>query len=190
MNVTLPTLMTSDDFLRWCQRQERGRYELEAGRVLAMPGECVGHVVFKQCAYEALKAAIERAGAACFAMPDGLAVRIAMDRVYEPDALVARLPQPSHDALEIANAVIVVEVLSTWSIKRDLTAKVTGYALIPSIEHYLVVDPEERTVMHFRRQDDMLVPPAAPMATGHLRLDPPGIDVAVDDMLGPTPAVS
>lgn len=116
-----------------------------------------------------------------------MAVRISSNRCYEPDALVAPLPVPTRDALEIDSPVIVAEVLSTWSIRRDLTAKVDGYAKVPTIEHYIVVDPEERLVMHFRRKGDVLLPPEEPLTEGTLRLDPPGLEVPVSDMLGPAP---
>src|SRR5262245_25372517 len=186
MNQILPTPMTVDEFLRWSARQERGRYELEGGRVVAMPSETFGHVRIKQCAYAAVAAAIARANAPCYALPDGVSVRIADNRCYEPDALVAALPKPPDDALEIENAIIVVEVLSTWSIRRDLSLKVEGYARVASIEHYLVVDPGERAVLHFRRKGEALLPPEQP-AEGTLRLDPPGLEIPVADLLGSEP---
>ena len=189
MNQVLPTLMTVDEFLRWSVRQEQGRYELEGGRVIAMPSESYGHVTFKQRAYAALASAIVRAGIPYFALPDGVSVRISDSRCYEPDAVVAPFPEPAHDALEIPNPSIVVEVLSTWSIRRDLSIKVDGYARVASIEHYIVIDPAERVVLHFRRKGDALAPPEQPVAAdGVLRLEPPGLEVPVIELLGPEPA--
>jgi hypothetical protein len=37
-------------------------------------------------------------------------------------------------------------------------------------------------VLHYRRQGDLLVPPTLP-AEGMIRLDPPGIEIVVDEML-------
>lgn len=187
MNAILPIQMTADEFLRWSVRQEKGRYELENGRVIALPTESYGHVTTKQRVYSALASSVERSGAACFVLPDGMAVRIDAKRCYEPDAIVAALPPPASNALEIDGVVVVVEVLSTWSVRRDLTAKVVGYALVPTIEHYVVIDPDERSVLHYRRKGDMLQPPAEPLMEGTLRLDPPGLEVAVAEMLGPAP---
>jgi Uma2 family endonuclease len=132
MNQVLPTPMTVDEFLRWSVRQERGRYELERGRVVATPSETIGHVKLKPRVYAALDAAISRAGLPLYALSDGATVRVAKDRAYEPDALVAPLPSQPDDALEVANPVIVVEVLSPSpaSARRDLTTKVAGYALV------------------------------------------------------------
>ncbi len=184
MNAILPTRLTVDEFLRWSMDQERGRYELEGGRIIVMQAENVGHVRTKKRVADALEAAITRTGLSFYALPDGATVRIAPDRAYEPDALVAALPIPDNDALEIANPCAVFEVLSPTprSVKRDLTTKLNGYALVASIQHYIVIDPEDRIVIHFRRQGELLVL-GDELTEGVLRLDPPGLDVPVADML-------
>lgn len=104
--------MTVDEFLRWSVRQERGRYEFEGGRVVAIPSETMQHVEVKQLAFAALASAIVRVGAPYFAVPYGMTVRVSPDEAYEPDAIVAALPKPAPNALEVTNPVIVVEVLS------------------------------------------------------------------------------
>ena len=182
MNIVLPSRMTVDEFLAWSARQESGRYELERGRVIMQQSQNAGHVQTKIRVYLALDAAIKRAGLPLYAMSDGMTVRIADDSAYEPDALVAPLPLPPADALEIPNPLIVVEVLSPGSARRDLVTKAAGYALVPSILHYLVVDPADRVVLHYTRKGDMLAPPAKP-SEGTLKLDPPGLSVAVADLL-------
>lgn len=189
MNVILPTRMTVDEFLRWSLEQDRGRYELEQGRVVMMSPQNADHARTKARVYSALWAAIERAGLPLYAMPDGMTVRLPDDRAYEPDALVAPLPMVDGTSLEVPDPVVVVEVLSPTpkSQKRDLVAKVAGYALHQTIEHYLVVDPEGREVLHYRRIGEVLAPPAAP-SEGTLRLDPPGLEILVEDLLIPAPA--
>lgn len=178
--------MSVDEFLRWSQQQESGRYELEGGRVIVQQAQNIGHVRTKQRAYQALSAAIARAGLALYAAPDGPTVRTIGDRAYEPDALVAPLPMPLDESLEVPDPIIVVEVMSPSpaSMRRDLTTKAIGYALVSSIQHYLVIDPAERVVLHYRRKGDMLVPPEAP-AEGTLRLDPPGLEIPIADLLVP-----
>ena len=44
MNAILPTLMTVDEFLRWSQARDGGRYELERGRIVVMQAENVGGI--------------------------------------------------------------------------------------------------------------------------------------------------
>jgi Uma2 family endonuclease len=184
MNVHAPPRLTVDEFLRWSIQQEHGRYELEAGRIIMQQSQNLGHVKAKQRAYEALRDALGRTDLPFYAMPDGPTVRISVDRAYEPDALVAPLPQPPDDELEISNPVIIVEVLSPTpaSIKRDLTTKVQGYALVPSIAHYIVIDPVERAVLHFRRQGSVLVAPQASVEDT-IVLDPPGLKIPITDIL-------
>ena len=186
MNPVLPTRMTVDEFLRWSQRQDSGRHELEDGRVITMPAETFGHVKIKDLVKDALKAAIARSSIPYISLPDGMAVRIDGKTAFEPDVLVVALPEPPLDALEIANPIIVVEVLSPSTTRRDLTTKVVGYARVASIQHYVVVDPVERVVLHYRRRGDALQPPEFP-TEGTLQLDPPGLEIALADMLGPEP---
>lgn len=186
MNAILPTRLTFEEFLRWSQEQERGRYELDGGRIVALQAENFFHVKTKNRAFNALSRAIERTELPFYAMPDGPTVRVAVDRAYEPDALVAPLPEPPGTSLEVSNPVIVVEVLSPTpgSQQRDLTTKVEGYSRVASILHYIVIDPAERQVLHYRRDGSWLTPPAAP-SEGTLRFDPPGLEVRVEDLLLP-----
>lgn len=181
--------MTVDDFLRWTERQEGGRYELEEGRIVEMAAQNADHALTKVRLFNALLAAIERSGAACYAMPDGMTVRAAGSRAYEPDASVAPLPRIAGSALEIPNPIAVFEVLSPSpsSRRRDLMTKLRGYALVPSILHYVVVDPDDRIVARYGRRDELLVLEDE-LSEGTLRLDPPGLELALEDMLIPKPA--
>ena len=184
MNLVMPTRMTVDEFLRWSERQERGRYELEDGRVIEMPAETSTHVGLKHFVHAAMVSAIARAGLAYYSWQNGMSVRIGPNRCFEPDVYVAPLPYPLGAALEVSNPIVVVEVLSPSTTRRDLTTKVVGYARVPTIEHYIVIDPAERVVLNYRRHGDVLLPPEAPVE-GVLRLDPPGLELPVAEMLGP-----
>ena len=186
MNAILPTRLSIDEFLRWSLDQERGRYELEAGRIIAMGAESVQHARTRIRLCNALTAAIARASVPCYALPDGMTVPIAEGRAYEPDALIAPLPEVADDAMVVPNPVAVFEVLSPTptSQRRDLTVKVEGYSRVASILHYIIIDPAERQVLHYKREGAALLPPAA-ACEADLRLDPPGIEIALDDMLPP-----
>ncbi|MGO9171122.1 MAG: hypothetical protein ACLP7P_04045 [Rhodomicrobium sp.] len=64
-----------------------------------------------------------------------------------PGALVHCGDLPALNALEVPNPVIVVEVLSPSSMRRDLTRKVAGYFKVESIRHYLIADAEEAVII-------------------------------------------
>jgi Uma2 family endonuclease len=166
--------MTVDEFLAWAVRQKKGRYELFKGRVVMQQPQTWRHAELRARMYNLLVAAIERAGVAYYAAPDGMTVRISKDEAFEPDALVAPLPTPEGLDLEIPNPV-----------KRDLSDKLAGYFLVPSIAHYLVIDPEEREVIWYRRAAGGTLEPPVPLREGSLKLDPPGIALDVADIFPP-----
>ena len=48
----------------------------------------------------------------------------------------------------------MVEVASPSTRKIDASLKLTGYFSLPSVQHYLIVDPDGPPVIHHRRQGD------------------------------------
>ena len=174
--------MTVDEFLVWAESQP-GRHELVGGRVYAMAPERVRHADAKFSAQTVLKASIAKVGRPCHMLPDGMTVRIDRSTAYEPDALVycgRRLPG---DAVEVPDPIIVVEVLSPSTGNYDKAGKLVGYFMLQSLQHYLIVDPDRRVIVHHRRDGEAIA--TRIVGTGVLRLDPPGLDVMVEEMLGP-----
>ena len=102
----------------------------------------------------ALREAIGARGLACEAFPDGMAVRVNDDTVYEPDALVRCGPALPGEAVEFDDPVVVVEVVSPSSRGIDRGAKLAGYFSLPSVRHYLILDTDKRLVIHHRRDDE------------------------------------
>ena len=47
MNIALLHRMTADEFLRWYERQDSGRYELENGRVVKQQSQNFGDLKAK-----------------------------------------------------------------------------------------------------------------------------------------------
>jgi Uma2 family endonuclease len=182
MNVVLPTRMTVDEFLAWAVRQEKGKYELFDGRVVMQQPQTWGHADIAWRVANHLAAVIERSGIPYYAAPMGMTVRISEHVAFEPDALVAPLPKPERLDLEIPNPVLVVEVLSPSTAKRDLSDKLAGYFQVASIEHYVVLYPEDREIIWHRRAAGGGLDPPVTLREGSLRLDPPGIALAVADI--------
>jgi Uma2 family endonuclease len=175
--------MSVDEFFAWAEGRE-GRWELHDGHPVAMSPERVLHAETKGMAFLALKRAIERAGVPCRAVPDGAAVRIAARTAFEPDATVYCGPRLPPQAIEIPAPVIVVEVLSPSTEGRDHRVKLRGYFSLPSVQHYLILDPDTRTLIrHKRGQGDIIE--TRILGEGLLRLEPPSIETAVADMFAP-----
>lgn len=175
MNQAVP-VMTLDEFLPWAQEQpqELGRLELLDGVVIVQQSQRWAHSEAKLEAVMALRKAIERAGIAFYAATDGPTVRIAPKTGFEPDALVAPLPKPAPDSLEVANPILVVEVLSPSTMRLDMTVKLKGYFEVASIQHYLIIDPEGALVTHHRRAASGAIETRVIDDRSELRIDPPG----------------
>jgi Uma2 family endonuclease len=184
MSSAAEKLMTVDEFLVWAEGREGG-WELQDGQVVAMSPERLAHADTKFEAATALKAAIRRAGAPCHVVPDGATVRISAHTAFEPDALVycgTRLPPT---AIEVPAPVIVVEVLSEGTAARDHGVKLAGYFSLPSLAHYLILDPERRTAIHHRRGRGEVIETRILTEGAALSLDPPGLALAVAELFPP-----
>lgn len=176
--------MSADAFLEWAEAQDNGRYQLIGGEIVAMAPECARHVLVKRAIANALDAAIAQAKLPCRAFVDGLGVKIDDATVFEPDALVNCGPPIRGSSLIAPNPVIVVEVISPTSVRRDTALKFTNYFRHPGVQHYLIAVMENRTVIqHSRGEGDMLKSRIA-RDGDRLTLDPPGIEVTVADLFG------
>jgi Uma2 family endonuclease len=175
-----PTGLNVDEFLVWYEQQS-GRYELHDGDVFAMAPARVRHASAKARLFTLLNDAVRRANLPCHTLPDGIAVHVSDTKWYEPDALVYCGPEAPGDDISIANPVIVVEVASPSTARLDETAKLSGYFLVPSVQHYLIVYPGRPPLVHHQRQADGTILTRL-LSTGPLRLDPPGIEIDVTEL--------
>jgi Uma2 family endonuclease len=182
MNDLAEKHLTVDEFLVWAEGRE-GKWELLDGAPIAMAPERVRHAGTKTEAAFALREAIRKAGAPCRAFAEGITVRVRNERAFIPDALVV-CPPPPPDVVEIDNPLIVVEVLSPSTAAMDHGVKLEGYFSLPSLAHYLILDPDRRVVVHHARGQGGVIETRI-LHEGALRLTPPGLDLTVADLLGP-----
>jgi hypothetical protein len=57
-----------------------------------------------------------------------------------------------------------------------------GYFSLPSVRHYLIVDPDGPALIHHERQTNGTILTRI-VKDGKLRLDPPGFEIAVPQLL-------
>jgi Uma2 family endonuclease len=172
--------MNVDEFLDWAVGRP-GRYELFRGEVWTMSPETVGHAKVKAAVHAALIAAIRRSGRPCHALPDGVVIRVDKSTAYEPDAQVYCGQELAPTALEVPAPVIIVEVLSQSTRRVDVSHKLAGYFRLPSVMHYLIIDPTQPSVVHHSRGagEDIVT---RVITEGRIALDPPGLELAVRDI--------
>jgi Uma2 family endonuclease len=177
--LTKPRL-TVDEFLAWAEGQS-GRYELFRGEVIVMSPETVGHAEIKAAVHAALRASIRERRLPCHVLPDGVIVRIDDAIAFEPDAQVYCGEKLHGSAVEVPRPMIVVEVLSQSTRRVDLAQKLTGYFCVPSVAHYLIVDPTQPSIVHHSRgSGDTII--TRILTEGRLILDPPGLELTLSEI--------
>jgi len=180
MNVLAKPRMSVDEFLAWAEGRP-GRWELLHGEIIKMSPETVRHAEIKALVHAALLSAVRRSRLACHVLPDGVLVRIDQTTAYEPDAQVYCGEKLQGTALEVPNPVIVVEVLSPSTQHVDVSQKLAGYFRLPSVAHYLIVDPTQPTVIHHARGTGDTIATRV-VTEGSIALDPPGIALSLADI--------
>ena len=163
-----------DAFLRWAEGRE-GRWELRDGRPVLMAPERAAHALTKYAAQKALESAVIAARLPCRMFPDGMTVRISARTAFEPDALVVCPSRLDLHTMEIPNPIVVVEVLSPSTAADDHGIKLDGYFSLPSLEHYLIIDPDRRVMIHNRRGTAAAIETRI-LREGVVRLEPPGLE--------------
>ncbi len=169
--------MDVDAFLLWGEGRD-GRWELRDGQPVLMAPERAAHALTKLSAQIALREGVRRAGLPCRVFPDGMTVRIAARTAFEPDALVVCPPPTDLNTMEIPNPVIVVEVLSPSTAADDHGVKLDGYFSLGSVNHYLILDPDRRVMIHHRRGHAGAIETRV-LREGAVVLDPPGFEAKV-----------
>ena len=176
--------MTSDRFIAWAMDQPQGRYELVAGEIVAMAPERSIHSITKGRVYRRLAEAVEAASLRCTVYPDGMAVEVDANTVYEPDAMVRCGEELGDDALIVIDPIIVIEILSPSTSAVDTGNKLTDYFRLASVRHYLLIRADKRVIVHHERDEAGTITTRI-VHDGAVRLDPPGIDLA--DIFEPEP---
>ncbi len=170
-------------FLEWASRQPEGeRWDLIEGKPVptrgpapehAMAAETVRHARIKRRIDHALSDALAKGGHDCEVFVSGPMVQIDATTAFEPDVVVSCAKVP--EGLLVPEPLIVVEVLSASTRDRDSTIKLAGYAALPCVAHYLLVETDRRLVVHHHRVAGELELRTAIVRQGVLRLDPPGL---------------
>jgi Uma2 family endonuclease len=154
---------------------------LSDGEVVAMSPEGAGHAAVKFAVQVALLNGIRARGLPCHMLPDGMTVRVDETTAYEPDALVYCGAKLSASAIEVPAPIVVVEMLSPSTRRIDASAKLAGYFRVPSVAHYLIVDPSKPLVLHHARgSGDAILTHI--VTQGTIDLDPPALTVALTDI--------
>jgi Uma2 family endonuclease len=131
----------------------------------------------------ALKNAVKRSGLPCTVFTDGMTVVIDNEHSREPDAAVQCGVAFNRKTTILEAPVIVVEITSPSSERDDTGEKLVEYFSVPSICHYLIVNPIKKVVVHHARSRGGSDIATRIAASGAIDLTPPGMSVAVAELL-------
>ena len=173
--------MSREEFLTWVEQQPLGRFERIDGIAVAMAPERASHNLRKGSMRDALRRALREAGlSSCQVFGDGMTVQVE-DSDFEPDALLRCGPRVADDATQVSDPLILVEVLSPDSGTRDRATKLRAYFKLPSVQHYMIVWPEEHRIVRHSRMPNGEVSTQI-FVSGEISLDPPGIMMSVEEI--------
>lgn len=174
------TPMTREEFLAWVDQRPSGRFERIDGIVVAMAPERSMHNLRKAAARDALRRGARQAGlTTCVVYTDGMFVQVE-NSDFVPDAILRCGPRLPDDATRVPDPLVLVEVLSPDSGTRDRATKLRAYFKLPTVQHYLIVWPDEpRIVRHSRRENGDIATQV--FVSGEIGLDPPGLTLTIDE---------
>jgi Uma2 family endonuclease len=142
---------TAAEYLAW-EPLQRDRHIYVRGEIFAMAGGTFEHNDITGNVYVSLKSHLK--GTPCkIGVTD---MRIAVEKAdcyFYPDVVVTSAERDTQNPkiTEIHEAKLIIEVLSPSTASYDRGAKFADYRLLDSLQEYVLIDPETRTVEVFRK---------------------------------------
>ncbi len=150
-NTAARDLISIDDYLEGEQHADL-KHEYIAGQVFAMAGASEAHVTVAGNLFSLLRAHVR--GGPCRVYISDMKVRVdAADSFFYPDVFVTCDPRDANEALMKRHPTLIVEVLSDSTGAYDRGAKFTHYRQLPSLQEYVLIEPERLEIDVFRRND-------------------------------------
>jgi Uma2 family endonuclease len=143
---------TAQDYLAW-ESARPDKNELLGGAVFAMVGASRRHVTVALNLATLLS--VHLRGSACRAYMSDMKLRIeGANAFFYPDVLVTCDPKDHQAENYVSSPILVAEVLSPSSEAYDRGAKFTAYRKVPTLQEYLLIDPETQRVEIYRAATD------------------------------------
>ncbi len=152
MTVALREPMTREEFFLWAGAQE-GRYEFDGFQPVAMNGGTNSHGIISGNIYFRLRLGL--AGSPCTPMaPEGGGIATIGNIVRYPEAAVSCSEIPADEHL-FPEPVVIFEVLSPSSRKRDRETKAIEYHRVATIKRHVVLEQVKPVAhVHWRLEDE------------------------------------
>jgi Uma2 family endonuclease len=149
MVATVEKYMTKEEYIAYELKAER-RHEYINGQLFEMPGELDINNMIAGKLYVLLAYFLEQKGYYVFAHD----VKVAIpdeEKYYYPDVFVTNEPRTEENKYIKTAPVLIAEVLSPSSRITDTVDKYLDYTKIPSLQYYLVAEPETVHITLYHR---------------------------------------
>ncbi len=184
MTALASKFMTAEEFVVWAEARPEEHWELFDGAPQMQQSQNWGHARHVRKIARLMEDAIALSGLALSVGTQGLVVKAGPASAFEPDVVIFSGPMDDHDII-VPEPIIVFEVLSPSTARKDLTVKLAGYFNVPSIDHYLIADWEDGEIIHYRREGRGLSRPVI-VREGVLMLDPSGLELDISKVFQDT----
>ena len=105
------------------------------------------------------------------------------NKLVEPDVLVWCSQKVPRDVLEVPKPADRRRgAVAQHRVRWTSASKLQGYFTVPSLQHYLVIDPDRPLLIHHKRGTGDAIETRI-VGGPSLRLDPPGLDVDLTEVL-------
>lgn len=158
---------TLQEFLTWEEAQPE-RHEFIAGEVFAMVGARRVHGIVSGNVFAVLRSQLR--GTPCRAFVEGMKLAVADETVFYPDVFVTCDPADLRTEQVFRAPTVIAEVLSPSTESLDRGLKFAHYRRLASLQEYLLVDPDRRTVELYRRGPEGLFTLHEPSDAGEIAL--------------------
>ena len=140
------------DFLAWDECQDT-KHEFDGFGPVAMVGVTRAHSAIQTNILLALKTRLR--GGPCEPHGGDLKIEVA-GRIRYPDAFVVCTPGAGTDTV-VTDPVVIFEILSDSSTRRDRVDKNEEYRLTPSVQRYVMLEQDTQAATVFAREGERWV---------------------------------
>ena len=137
------------DYFAW-EAEQPMKHDYVAGEVFAQAGARQDHVVVALNIATSLRQKLR--GTPCRAYISDMQLEVAQaDAVFYPDVMVSCHPEDLAAERVLHHPRVIVEVLSDSTVAYDRGGKFAAYRMLESLQEYVLIDPERRSLEIFRR---------------------------------------
>ncbi|HFC91754.1 MAG TPA: Uma2 family endonuclease [Leucothrix mucor] len=142
--------ITVEDYLSGEQISEI-KHEYSDGQVYAMAGASIKHNIINANIFALLWMHLN--GQSCFPLSSDMLLEISKTKYRYPDVMVICDDDSSNDDYIRKNPLIIVEVLSKSTRKKDKTEKRDEYLSLPSLQEYVLIEQDYAEIDVQRRNN-------------------------------------